>query len=511
MNENRPPVGQIITFYSYKGGTGRSMALANVACLLAHESTKQNTVPRVLMIDWDLEAPGLHRFFQNRIRGRKDSNKQIVFQSKPGLIDLFYTMREKCASIGNEVPDEFFDGLNLDEYILETEIPSLYLMTAGKFDDTYSTRVNSFDWVNLFETCPSLLLRFAEYLSKKFGYVLVDSRTGYTDISGICTTLIPEKSVLVFTPNRQSLTGIIDLVRKATEYRKQSDDLRKLVVFPLPSRIEPAEPNLRKDWRFGNHNKDISGYQPEFESVFKDVYHLNDCDLTRYFDDVQIQQVPRYAYGEEIAVLSERTKDRLSIARSYEDFAQRLTLFEGPRDYPKKSVEIGGDVVSGSIVTGDENVVRIHGKAETKGVLRVFLAHSSFDKPLVRELYQKLRSEDWVDPWLDEEKLLPGQDWSGEISKAVRESDVLVVCLSKKSVEKEGYVQKELKYALDATLEKPEGTIFIIPIRLDNCEVPSRLMSYHFLDYFPDKERIRSYKILLKSLQLRATQLGKKK
>lgn len=165
MADNLSSLGQIITFYSYKGGTGRSMALANVACLLARESTKLNTATRVLMIDWDLEAPGLHRFFQNRIRGRKDSNKQTVLQSQPGLIDLFYTMREKCVNIGNEVPDEFFDNLNLDEYILETEIPSLYLMTAGKFDDIYSTRVNSFDWANLFETCPSLLLRFAEYLS----------------------------------------------------------------------------------------------------------------------------------------------------------------------------------------------------------------------------------------------------------------------------------------------------------------------------------------------------------
>ena len=50
-------MGEIVTFYSYKGGTGRSMALANVAWILA--SRKK----RVLMIDWDLEAPGLHRYF----------------------------------------------------------------------------------------------------------------------------------------------------------------------------------------------------------------------------------------------------------------------------------------------------------------------------------------------------------------------------------------------------------------------------------------------------------------
>ena len=80
--------------------------------------------------------------------------------------------------------------------------------------------------------------------------------------------------------------------------------------------------------------------------------------------------------------------------------------------------------------------------------LKVFLCHASEDKPIVRELYKRLKTEDWIDPWLDEEKLLPGQEWDMEIENAVRNSDIVVVCLSIKSTVKRGYVQKELNFAL---------------------------------------------------------------
>ena len=106
--------------------------------------------------------------------------------------------------------------------------------------------------------------------------------------------------------------------------------------------------------------------------------------------------------------------------------------------------------------------------------LRVFLCHSSSDKGDVRSLYQRLEI-DGVDAWLDEEKLLPGQDWRMEIERAVRNSDVVLVCLSRESVTKEGYIQKEIRHALDVAEEKPAGTIFLIPVKLGDCEVPERL------------------------------------
>ncbi len=139
--------------------------------------------------------------------------------------------------------------------------------------------------------------------------------------------------------------------------------------------------------------------------------------------------------------------------------------------------------------------------------LRVFLCHSSTDKPIVRELYQRLNSEGWIDPWLDEEKLLPGQDWDMEIEKAVQTSDAVIVCLSNSSINKEGYVQKEIKRVLDISDQKPEGTIFVIPLRLDNCEPPRRLAKWQYVNYFPSQQRDVAYQRLFQSLATRKEKL----
>lgn len=140
---------------------------------------------------------------------------------------------------------------------------------------------------------------------------------------------------------------------------------------------------------------------------------------------------------------------------------------------------------------------------EAKRPIRVFLCHASQDKPSVRGLYKRLNAEGWIDPWLDEEKLLPGQDWDLEIRKAIREADAILVVLSRKSITKEGYVQKEIKRALDIADEKPDGTIYIIPARLEEYDSPERLQRWHRVDLFDSK----GYKRLLSALQRRADAL----
>jgi len=145
----------------------------------------------------------------------------------------------------------------------------------------------------------------------------------------------------------------------------------------------------------------------------------------------------------------------------------------------------------------------------TNRPLRVFLCHSSQDKPAVRELYQKLRAESWIQSWLDEEELYPGQDWNLEIEKAVEAADAIIVCLSKGSITKEGYVQRELRIVLDYADNKPEGTLYLMPVRLEECEPPRRLRAWQYADYF-DGNRERALQRLLVSLKRRAESLGLK-
>jgi hypothetical protein len=135
--------------------------------------------------------------------------------------------------------------------------------------------------------------------------------------------------------------------------------------------------------------------------------------------------------------------------------------------------------------------------------LWIFLCHSSGDKPAVRDLYKRLR-DDGYSPWLDEEDILGGQTWDVEIRKAVRAADSVVVCLYRGSITKAGYVQKEIRFALEVSDEQPEGTIYIIPVKLEECSVPESLSKWQWVSLFEEA----GYKRLLRTLRARAGALG---
>jgi len=136
-------------------------------------------------------------------------------------------------------------------------------------------------------------------------------------------------------------------------------------------------------------------------------------------------------------------------------------------------------------------------------LLDIFLCHAQEDKPKVRTLYKKLRGEGFR-PWLDEKDMLGGTRWEDAIQDAVRKSDAVLVCLSSTSIKKEGYVQKELKFVLGVADEKPDGAIFQVPVRLDNCEVPRVLKDRQRIDYF----KKGGYAKLVRTLEERARQVG---
>jgi 3',5'-cyclic AMP phosphodiesterase CpdA len=139
-------------------------------------------------------------------------------------------------------------------------------------------------------------------------------------------------------------------------------------------------------------------------------------------------------------------------------------------------------------------------------VLRVFLCHSSDDKQDVMGWYRKLEDRG-VDPWIDKEKILPGQDWELVITKAIRETDVVLVFLSSRSVNKRGFVQREIRSAVEAAQELPEDSIFIIPGRLEPInisEIPEALRRYQLVDLFESQ----GFDSLMRSLQVKARELG---
>jgi MinD-like ATPase involved in chromosome partitioning or flagellar assembly len=349
---------EIVTFYSFKGGTGRTMALANLAVLVARLQKE------ILLIDWDLEAPGLHRYFSQNI-----SITESELIEYPGLIDFFIQINKlineykiKTSPLTNDHILEILRSVDISKFILKSDLTGINILKAGAFTNEYPKKISQFQWELFFENTPKFFQIFCDYLKEKFDFILIDSRTGFTDTSGICTMLMPEKLCLIFTPNTQSLDGVVSLAKKALDYRMNSNDFRPLKIFPIPSRVELAEKDLREEWRkgftkkikavkkmkeqsihfSGSELKDeevtkeihIEGFQPVFEKIFNDCYGIANCDLTRYFDEIQIHHEPKYSYGEDLAVLKETFTDRLSLTNVYSKILEKI-LFE-PKIYSEK-------------------------------------------------------------------------------------------------------------------------------------------------------------------------------
>jgi TIR domain len=176
-----------------------------------------------------------------------------------------------------------------------------------------------------------------------------------------------------------------------------------------------------------------------------------------------------------------------------EAFRERRICAEH-EDFFQEQIE-RGQLTKRQLISGQNLFNRAFGIAAAK----VFLCHSSEDKEKAQELYYQLRNDGFF-PWLDEEDLKPGQNWKLEIEKAVRNCDVILICLSKQSVKKTGYVQKEIKEALDVAAEHPEQEIFLIPLKLEECDVPPELKKYQWVNLF-DKA---GYQRLRRALNLSA-------
>jgi hypothetical protein len=132
--------------------------------------------------------------------------------------------------------------------------------------------------------------------------------------------------------------------------------------------------------------------------------------------------------------------------------------------------------------------------------LRVFLCHSSTDRSTVRQLCVDLK-RDGYDPWLDDE-ILAREDWEEGFRNAIDSADAILVCLSPSSVNKDGYLQREIRLVLDESDEKPEG--MIIPVRLQECEVPYRLRHLQWIDLFEE----HGYSRLRRALQAKSAAPG---
>jgi hypothetical protein len=125
----------------------------------------------------------------------------------------------------------------------------------------------------------------------------------------------------------------------------------------------------------------------------------------------------------------------------------------------------------------------------------VFIAYAAEDRAPARRLCEALKAEG-CSPWLDKDKLLPGQNWPRAIERAIEVADAFVACFSPRSVFKRGQFQSELRYALDCARKRPmiaeagDDAPFVIPVRFEDCPVPRRISDQvQYVDLFPDWDK----------------------
>ena len=345
---------QVVTFYSYKGGTGRSMALANYACYLAQQPKFRGK--RILIVDWDLEAPGLHRYFP-------EANKYAQGAGPAGVIELFVQIKSKFDDDKSLYADlQGPEGLSVLEGVARLEdflvpdvfsrVASVDMLRAGRFGPGFAESVNTFPWIDFFKAYSGVFGRLRDLIATRYEVCLIDSRTGLTDTSGICTMLMPEKLVAVFTPNVQSLEGVIDLLKESLEYRASSSDFRPLSIFPLPSRIENVQ-RLQEAWRIR--------YQQAFEELFKTNVGGEQLDLTAYFNSVLLPHKSDYAFGETIAITEEKFSENGSLRKAYESFFEILT--NGDTAWDVGNTREADPSIVAEPVTVDQSVPRVGDKS----------------------------------------------------------------------------------------------------------------------------------------------------
>ncbi|MGF6273282.1 hypothetical protein ABIB38_001640 [Massilia sp. UYP11] len=304
--------GAVTSFYAYEGGAARNAVLAALALQLAGGDAEAP----VLVIDWDLEAPALHRHFAApadepfagppvALHGAGPAPAHPAAPpvahaagddaddpARPGLLEFFEACRARLrntAGRGEELADRVIDGVGWQAYLERADgRRPLYLLRAGRFDDSYAERAGRLDYAALFDACPALFRRFAARLAQHFGHVLVATAAGRSAAVSVCSTLVPDRLVGLFTPAPGSIEGIEGVLRRAIDYRcTHEEEQRPLLLYPLACSADGARSDPHARWRRGDARQG-PGYQPRFEALLRASYGWSRVNLDSWFDETQL-------------------------------------------------------------------------------------------------------------------------------------------------------------------------------------------------------------------------------
>ena len=273
------------------------MALANVAVLLAHWGKK------VLVVDWDLEAPGVEHFFF-------EDPELSGIQNRPGLIEML------TRAATQPVESDSIAWRNLLTEVHTKNGVVFQLLTAGARSSGYFKHVRELDLKSFYENQDGgyIIENLRKYWKESFDFILIDSRTGITDIGGICTIQLPDILALVFTATKQSLVGAVDVAAKASiERQKLPFDRAQVTVLPLPSKFDTqTEHEIAKQW--------LGHFETALNPSYK-PWLPKDVDRRHFLEVTKIPYTPYFSFGEKLPVIEQGTTDPSGLGFAYETIA----------------------------------------------------------------------------------------------------------------------------------------------------------------------------------------------
>jgi cellulose biosynthesis protein BcsQ len=287
-------LGHVVTFYSYKGGVGRTFALADVAVSLARWGY------RVLCMDWDIEAPGLDYYFSEWRKAPHD-----------GLLEWI-----EAYARGEPRPwPSLVETLPLPECG-----ERLHFIGAGNQANVYASRVQSVSWPALYERAFGRHLEHARAeWTRAYDFILIDSRTGLSDVGGVCTIQLPDTLVALFTPNQQSLDGALRVAKSAAAaQKKQPIDRAQMRVVPVVTRVEMNEYEQYRAWMAR-----VAEASAPFIRAWGDEED-EPVDAHTIMQRLAVPQVLYWSYGERLAALIDEPNDPRSVRYAHDTLAALL-------------------------------------------------------------------------------------------------------------------------------------------------------------------------------------------
>ena len=299
---------QIVTFYSYQGGTGRTMAVANIAWILAASGKN------VLTVDWDLAAPGMHRFLEPFL----DAGSVM---RNSGVVDILREFEDRIVHDAGFADEKVRRLAVVDHHTttLEWSFPGsgrLSLLSAGRQNANYSPMLGEGQWSRFFDELngADFLENLRDSMRASYDYTLIDCRAGRSDMVDMCTQHLPDVLVACYGMSGRSIDGAVQAAHAVEAVARPGGSGGAIRVLPLAMQVDDRY-KARAEAGRRLAEQAFAGWPRG----------MTDAERHNYFASVEIPYRGDYAFEEMLAIFGDTPGDPRSLLAAYERLTDVIT------------------------------------------------------------------------------------------------------------------------------------------------------------------------------------------